>query len=153
MSQALPPNDDIAELVERVGRAAAAYIRGDIRGYFDLIPMTSDCSLMPPYGGEPAIVGNIRTEEQIEATSRFFHSGEADFEVAQTLVGQDVVVLVAIERQHGKVGEFPDQDWSLRVTLVFVRQDGQWKLAHRHADGLVRPITMDRLAELARGAG
>jgi ketosteroid isomerase-like protein len=98
-------------------------------------------------------VGNIRTEEEMEATSRFFHSGEADLEVAQTLVGQDMVVLVAIERQHGEVGEFPEQDWSLRVTLVFVRQDGEWKLAHRHADGLVRPITMDRLAELARGAG
>ena len=153
MTQALPPNDDIAELIERVGRAAAAYIRGDIRGYFDLIPLTSDCSLMPPYGGELAIVGNSRTEEEIEATSRFFRSGEATLEVAQTLVGQDMVVLVAIERQHGEVGEFPDQDWSLRVTLVFVRQDEQWKLAHRHADALVRPITMDRLAELARGAG
>ena len=64
-----------------------------------------------------------------------------------------MVVLVAIEGQHGEVGGFPNQDWSLRVTLVFVRQDGEWKLAHRHADALVRPITMDRLAELARGAG
>jgi hypothetical protein len=36
MSQAFPPNDDIADLIERVGRAAAAYISGDIRGYFDL---------------------------------------------------------------------------------------------------------------------
>jgi len=71
MSQALPPNDDIAELIERFGRAAAAYISGDIRGYLELIPHTSDCSLMPPYGGEPTIVGNSRTEEQIEVTSRF----------------------------------------------------------------------------------
>jgi len=153
MSEALPADDDIAELIDRVARAAAAYIRGDIRGYFELIPMTSDCSLMPPYGGEPAIVGNTRTDEQIVETSSFFHGGEADLEVAHTVVGQDMVVLVAVERQHGEVGEYPHQDWSLRVTLVFVRQDGQWKLAHRHADGLVRPITMDRLAELARGAG
>jgi len=98
MSEALPPNDDIAELIKRFGRAAAAYIGGDIRGYLDLISHTSDCSLMPPYGGEPAIVGNNRTEEQFEASSRFFHSGEADLEVAHTLVGQDMVVLVAIER-------------------------------------------------------
>jgi hypothetical protein len=37
---------------------------------------------MPPNGGEPAIGGNSRTEEEIEATSRFFHSGEADLKVA-----------------------------------------------------------------------
>jgi ketosteroid isomerase-like protein len=151
MSDAIPSNNDISELIERFGRAAAAYIRGDIREYFDLIPHTSDFTLMPPYGGEPAFVGGTRTDEEIEATSRYFHSGEAKLEVVQTLACQDMVVLVAIERQHGEVGEFPDQDWSLRVTMVFVWQDGQWKMAHRHADALVRPITMDRMSELARG--
>ena len=152
MSETAAPDDDIKELTDRFGRAAAAYIRGDIREYLDLIPHTTDCSLMPPYGGEPQIVGNNPTDEQIEATSSFFHSGEAQLEVTQTLVSKDMVVLVAVERQHGEVGEFPDQDWSLRVTLVFVRQDGHWKLAHRHADALVRPISMERVAELARGA-
>jgi ketosteroid isomerase-like protein len=153
MSDAAPSGSDVSELIARFERAAAAYIRGDIRGYLDLIAHTEDCSLMPPNGGEPGIVGADRTEEEIEATSNFFHSGDAVLEVTRTLVGQDVVVLVAVERQHGEVGEFPDQDWSLRVTLVFVRQHGEWKLAHRHADPLVRPITMDRLAQLARGDG
>ena len=150
MSHTFPSDDDISELIERFGRAAAAYIRGDTREYFDLIPHTTDFSLMPPYGGEP-VIGGSRTDAEIEATSRYFHSGEADLDVVQTLVGQDMVVLVAVERQHGEVGDFPDQDWSLRVTLVFVRQDGQWKMAHRHADALVRPITMEQMAELARG--
>lgn len=150
-----PPqqHDDVAELVERFGRAADAYIRGDIREYFDLIPHTDDCTLAPPYGGVPTVVGATRTDEQIEATSQFFRSGEAMLEVVNTIVGQDTVVLVAVERQHGEVGDFPDQDLSLRVTLVFVRQGGEWKLAHRHADGLVQPITMERLLELTRGAG
>lgn len=153
MSDAAPSSSDIADLTARFERAAAAYIRGDIRGYLDLIAHTDDCSLTPPNGGEPEIVGADRSAEEIEATSNFFHSGDAVLEVTKTLVGRDMVVLVAIERQHGEVGEFPDQDWSLRVTVVFVRQDQQWKLAHRHADPLVRPISMDRLAELAGGDG
>ena len=60
-------------------------------------------------------------------------------------------VCVAIERQHGEVGNLPDQDWSLRVTLVFRRAGGDWELIHRHADPLVHPIGFDRLAALARG--
>jgi hypothetical protein len=40
-------------------------------------------------------------------------------------------VLVAIERQHGEVGGLTDQDWSLRVTLVFQRKgrNGSWYTA------------------------
>jgi hypothetical protein len=37
------------------------------------------------------------------------------------------------------------------VTLVFRHDGSQWRLAHRHADALVHPITVDQLADLARG--
>jgi ketosteroid isomerase-like protein len=49
------------------------------------------------------------------------------------------------------VGGYPTQDWSLRVTLVFRREGGAWRLVHRHADALVHPITREQLATLARG--
>jgi ketosteroid isomerase-like protein len=153
MTEPKPATDEIAALIERVDRAAAAYIQGNIREYFELTPHTTDFTLMPPYGGEPTVLGDTRTDQEIEVTSRYFRGGTARWEAAQTLVSRDMVVLVGIERQHGDVGEFPAQDWSLRVTQVFLRQDGQWKLAHRHADALVHPIPMDRMAALARGDG
>ena len=58
---------------------------------------------------------------------------------------------MAVERQHAEVGELPSQEWSLRITLVFRREAGVWRLAHRHADPLTRPIDPDLFAALARG--
>jgi ketosteroid isomerase-like protein len=140
----------VSELLARMSDAAAAYIRGDIRRYLALFDHPADYSLMPPYGGETR-VGFEPTEEDLDATSRFIASGEADLEVQHTYVSGDLVVLVAVERQHGEVGGLPGQDWSLRVTIVFRRAGDRWQIVHRHADPLVREIPFTDFAELARG--
>jgi ketosteroid isomerase-like protein len=49
------------------------------------------------------------------------------------------------------VGGSDEQDWSLRVTLVFRRTADRWQLVHRHADPLVREILWDRVARIACG--
>jgi ketosteroid isomerase-like protein len=141
---------DLAELISRMGEAADAYIRGDIHHYFELIDHGDDYTLMPPYGGD-TWHGFTYTEEGAAETSRFFASGEAELDVQQTYVSGDLAVLVAVERQHGEVGGLPDQDMSLRVTLVFRRRGEGWELVHRHADPLVREIPFEHMALLARG--
>ena len=142
---------DVAELVGRTAEAASAYIRGDIRKYLTLIKHGDDYTLMPPYGGEPR--RGFDAEEALEATPKMFRGGEADLELVQSHASGDMAVLVAIERQHGEVGGMPDQDWSLRVTLVFRREGPGWRLVHRHADPLVHAISMEHMAALARGHG
>jgi ketosteroid isomerase-like protein len=62
-----------------------------------------------------------------------------------------MVVLAIIERAHVEVGGLPAQDWALRVTLVYRREGSAWRLAHRHADPLVDPVSLTELAALARG--
>lgn len=141
---------DLTALVDRMGEAADAYIRGDVHRYFSLFEHPDDYTLMPPYGGE-TVHGYTLTEERAAETSRFFASGEARLDVEATYVSGDLVVLVAVERQHGAVGGTPDQDWSLRVTLVFRRAGDGWQLVHRHADPLVREIPFEHLGRLARG--
>lgn len=143
-------DQQLAELLDRMDEAAAAYIRGDIRRYLALFDHPDDYSLMSPFGGEIHF-GADYTEEDLEVTSKFFASGEAKLEVQHTYVSGDLVVLVAVERQHGEVGGLPDQDWSLRVTIVFRRAGDRWQIVHRHADALVKEIPFSHLAVLARG--
>jgi ketosteroid isomerase-like protein len=140
---------DVTELVRRTADAASAYMRGDIHRYLTLIKHGDNYTLMAPYGGEPRRGFNL--EEALETTPKMFRGGEADLELVETYASGDMAVLVAIERQHGEVGGTPDQDWSLRVTLVFQREDAEWQLVHRHADPLVHAISMEHMATLARG--
>jgi ketosteroid isomerase-like protein len=105
---------------------------------------------MAPSGGEPRR-GFDASDQALEALARYFRGGEAELQVFQSYASGDMVVLVVIERQHGEVGGLPDQDLSLRVTLVFRRDGSEWRLVHRHADPLVRGISQELMAAIARG--
>ena len=145
-------DDEVAELVERVREAARALMQGDVRRYFALVDEAPDYTLMPPTGG-PTRHGPDSSPAGIEALEKFFAGGgEADFELEHSYASGELVVLVGVERQHGTVGGLPDQDWSLRVTLVFRREGADWRLVHRHADALVQSIGMEQLSLLARGS-
>jgi len=145
-------DDDLTKLVECVREAAAALLQGDVRRYFALVNQAPDFTLMPPTGG-PTRHGPDSSPASVEALEEFFAGGgDADFELEQSYASGDLVVLVGVERQHGTVGGLPDQDWSLRLTLVFRRDGLDWRLVHRHADALVQPIGMEQLSLLARGS-
>lgn len=137
------------ELIQRSAGANAALMQGDIDRYRALIPLTDDFTLMAPFGGKPTR-GSDMTSERWEAMGRFFRNGSFEQEVIQSYSSTDMVVLAIIERAQVEVGGLPAQDWSLRVTLVYRREGAQWRLAHRHADPLVKGVTLEQAAALAR---
>ena len=141
---------DIDELIEIVRGATSALIGGEVRRYFELVKHSDDFTLMPPTGGE-TVHGSDASDDVIAEMERFFRSGEATLEVVRTYASGDLAVLVVVEHQHGVIGGYPEQDWSLRVTLVFRRDGSDWRLVHRHADALVHPITFEQLSGLAQG--
>jgi ketosteroid isomerase-like protein len=144
-------DEDLNELVERARQATRALIQGDVRGYMALVNHAPDYSLMPPTGG-PTRHGSDSSPKAVEALEELFAGdGDGDFELERLYASGDLTVLVGVERQHGTVAGL-DQDWSLRVTLVFRGEKSGWRLVHRHADALVHPIDMEHLSRLARGA-
>jgi hypothetical protein len=109
-----------------------------VRRDLALVNHALDYTLMPPTGGPTRL--------------DVCGGGDGDLELDKRYVSDDLAVLVGVERQHGPVAGLPDQDWPLRVTLVFRREDSDRRLVHRHADALVHPISMEQLSLLARGA-
>ena len=151
MTQVTVTDPALDDLLGRVQGATRRLMQGDVRGYFALVDEAPDYTLMPPTGG-PTRHGNDFSPEKLEALEEFFAgSGDGEFELEQSYASGDLAVLVGVERQYGTVAGI-EQDWSLRVTLVFRRVGSGWRLVHRHADALVHPIDMEHVSRLARGA-
>lgn len=142
---------EISALAQRSATANAALVRGDIDGYLALIDHSQDYVLMAPFGGQPTHGFDTSSEDRA-GMSRFFRAGSFSQEVVATYASHDLAVLVTVERVRAEIGGLAEQDWVLRVTQVFRRAEGQWQLAHRHADPLANGISLGQAAALARGA-
>ena len=143
-------DEELAGLLRQAEEAADVWMRGDMERYLELVHHAPGFTLLNPLGG-PASRYDDRSTSLREAASSFA-DGDARLEAVETHAWGDTVVLVAIERQHGRVGGLPPQEWSLRVTHVFRRVDGDWQLVHRHADPLAHRIDLEQLSAIARGA-
>jgi ketosteroid isomerase-like protein len=78
---------------------------------------------------------------QIEATfdvleQRFSDCTSFEIEVVAAGASRDLAYLVAFEQTTASIGGAPPVPYSLRVTTIFRREQGEWKIVHRHADPL-----------------
>jgi ketosteroid isomerase-like protein len=141
-------DEELAELLRRTAEAASAFMRGDMSRYLELTPHARGFTLMNPFGGVPTRYDN--RAESLAKAAGYFKGGKATLELVQAHASGDLLVLVMIERQRGEVGGLSDQDWSLRVTQVYRREDAEWRLVHRQADPLVKKIGLEQAAAIAR---
>lgn len=139
---------EVAELLRLSETANDALMRGDAGRYQELTPIAADFTLMSPFGGKPSQGGY--TPERWQSIGRFFRNGSLTMELVQSYSVPGMAVLAVIERAHVEVGGLPAQQWALRVTLVYRRDEGQWRLVHRHADPLAPGVSLEQAAALAR---
>ncbi len=149
MAEEAPTDEPLTELIRRTNEAADAWMRGDMDRYLAHTHHAPGFTLMDPSGG-PARRFEDRAAEFAGWKSPFAN-GEARLEHVETHMWDDTAVLVMIERQHGEIGDLPDQDWSMRITHVYRREGSDWLLVHRHADPLVHDIDMQQISVLTRG--
>jgi ketosteroid isomerase-like protein len=77
-----------------------------------------------------------------------------EIEVLAAEASGDLAYLVALEHTTASVNGAPPAPYSLRVTTVFRREEGAWKVVHRHGDPLTSEASqeaMRRLEATARG--
>jgi ketosteroid isomerase-like protein len=102
-----------------------------------------DVTLGDPFG--PFVRGFDAVNETMERAAALYRDGRAvGFDRLAEHVGDDVAYAVEVERFEAKMAGRDDvSPVSLGCTTIFRREDGGWRLVHRHAD----PITTARGAE------
>lgn len=139
--QKLPP-----ELEAAIGESHEALRRilnGDPSGYAALFADRADITLGNPFGpfgrGRPAVLAALRN-----AAAKYNDGSVRKVEKIAAYGSGSTFVLVEVEHDRARLGARPDfSDFSARVTSVYERIGGRWKLVHRHAD----PTTSARPAE------
>ena len=131
--------DDLDEALERYHSAMAAFMKGDHEPAGRLFSERDDVTLGNPFG--PFARGWTQVVETMERAAAHYRDGDADgFDTISRYVGPDLACTVEVERLRSKVGdrEVPSPV-ELRVTTVFRRESGGWKIVHRHADAITTP--------------
>jgi ketosteroid isomerase-like protein len=121
-------------------RAGLEITNGNPEVYKSLYSRSDDVTLANPFG--PPVRGWSNVSATLDRAAENYRDGEAvGFENVSTVIAGDLAYTVEIESYRARVGGAQElTPVSVRVTSVFRREDGGWKLLHRHAD----PITAAR---------
>jgi ketosteroid isomerase-like protein len=66
--------------------------------------------------------------------SSFSNCTSFEHEVLAAGAGGDLAYVAGIERTTASVGDSVPKSYSLRVTTIFRRENGEWKVVHHHGD-------------------
>jgi ketosteroid isomerase-like protein len=135
--------DEVDELIVQYQLALDEFMKGNPEPVQKLFSHRDDATLANPYN--PPVRGWERIAEVTEHAASLRRDGEATgFEIVSKYVTPELAYIVQIERLKAKVGGREDiTPYSLRSTMIFRPEDGEWKVVHRHAD----PITTAQPAE------
>jgi ketosteroid isomerase-like protein len=120
------------EMMPRIHEAEIALHNGDAGPRFRMWSHTDPVTV---YGAAMNSIGWAEVGPMFEKiAARFANCSSCEWEVVAAHVGTDVAYLLAIERTTASVGGSEPTPYTLRSTTIFRREDGEWKIVHRHAD-------------------
>jgi ketosteroid isomerase-like protein len=70
------------------------------------------------------------------AASTFSDVSDFRFDVEVADVSEDLAYTVGYERFNGSIDGRPVSPMTVRVTHVYRRENGEWKIVHRHGDSV-----------------
>ncbi len=134
---------DLAQVIEQYHRTVAAFVNGDPEPQKMLWSRGDDVTLANPLG--PPARGWNQVNEVLEPAASQLRGGEhAGFERISEYATADLAYRLEVERPRVKIGGDNEiTPVSLRVTTVFRREAGEWKIVHRNADPITTPRPLE----------
>ena len=130
-------SESFETFLDRFEAANTAFVNGDASLWMPLVSRSEQTSIFGGFGGQE--VGWSQIGPRYEwAAAQFRPSGaKVEFEYLEKHVGAETAYSVAIERCTVMYVDRPDEHpHVLRTTMVFRKENDDWKIVHRHADPL-----------------
>lgn len=126
--------DFLASVLPRQAAAGTAVHDGDARPWVSLWSRSDPVTL---FGARTSRSGAAEVNAFNERLGDWFRDCSS-YEVVLVAAGAsgDLGYTVAYERTTASVRGGPAESYTLRVTHVYRRQEGEWRMVHRHADAV-----------------
>jgi ketosteroid isomerase-like protein len=130
---------DFEQFMRAREKAAQAYVQGDAAPLGELSAGQSPASFFGPQGGSRSGAQEVSAAYTRDAAT-FEPGSESHFEVLHQSASEGIGYWVGFQHAQVKLrGQPAPVRMKLRITELFRREGGEWKLMHRHADSLAEP--------------
>lgn len=127
---------DFDAFLDKVTQAQAEYIRGRPEPFKALWSRASDVTIFGGFGsGEH---GWDQVGPRLDWASTQFSEGSRAIERISSYVDGNLGYVVQLERIHFKVPGGSESLLELRVTMLFRKEEGVWRIIHRHGDSQMK---------------
>jgi uncharacterized protein (TIGR02246 family) len=136
---------DFLQAIEDNHRAVDAFVKGDPAPLGALYSRQDDATLANPFG--PPVRGWEQIEQTMARAATHYQQGEATgFTRVSAYEAEDLAYVVELEQFLTQLGGANERTpLALRVTTIFRREDGAWRIVHRHADPITSPRTPESI--------
>jgi ketosteroid isomerase-like protein len=126
-----------SNILARQIEAEAAFVDGDPRPRMELWARRDPVTLFGAIGMSESGWGEL-SKTFAWVASRFSKVSNFRFDVEVVEVSGDMAYTLGFERFEGSIAGRPVEPVTVRVTHIYRREEGEWKIVHRHADNPFR---------------
>jgi ketosteroid isomerase-like protein len=120
-------------ILARQHKAEEAFVHGDPRPRMELWSRRDPVTLFGAMGKSESGWGELsRTFTWV--ASQFSEVSNFRYDVELVQVSGDIAYTLGFERFEGSIAGRAVEPIAVRVTHIYRREDGEWRIAHRHAD-------------------